>query len=464
MSTNEVQAFATDPAAYFGDSYEAMHHIPTAELARLQLEAARWRLAELVPRIGVLGILAEEQGIDRLRSVDDLAPLLFEHSVYKSYPVSLLERSRFDHLARWLDRLTSHNLGGVDARGCEGIDAWLDLLEAETPLRVAHTSGTTGTMSFLPRSEQEWAAMLRAMRCGPELANGRAHTDVPIEVVMPMFRHGRGAITRLPSMVAQHWFGGDTRHVHVMHEARMSSDALFVAARMRAAEARGQLAQLELSPALRARAEEFSAQQELLATGTETFFAKVVEELAGKPVWLFGTWKALYDVASASDLRGVFREDSAVITGGGSKGQTLAADWQQVVKDFVGVSRLRLAYGMTELTGMQMSCEHDRYHVQPWIIPLVLDPANGRPLPRDGMQTGRAAFYDLVAATYWGGFITGDEVTVHWAPCPCGRTTPQFDLQIQRYSDKQGGDDRIMCSATDEAHTAALQFLGAQVS
>jgi hypothetical protein len=464
MSTHDAQQFATDPAGYFGDSYEAMHRVDAAELAGLQLEAARWRLAELIPRIGVLTVLAEEQGIDRLDRVDDLAPLLFEHSVYKAYPVSLLERSRFDHLTRWLDRLTSHDLSGVDARGCEGIDAWLDLLDAQTPLRVAHTSGTTGTMSFLPRCNQEWAAMLRAMRCGPETADAPAQLDASIEVVMPMFRQGRGAITRLPSMVAEHWYGGETTHVHVMHEGRMSSDALFVAARMRAAEARGELARLELSPALRARAEEFAAQQELLATGTQAFFDKVVEELAGKTVWLFGTWKSLYDVASASMLRGVFRDDSAVITGGGTKGQVLAADWQHVVMDFVGVPRLQLAYGMTELTGMQMSCEHDRYHVQPWIIPLVLDPGDGRPLPRKGVQTGRAAFYDLVAATYWGGFITGDEVTVHWGPCPCGRTTPQFDLQIQRYTDKQGGDDRIMCSATDEAHTSALRFLGAHVS
>jgi hypothetical protein len=61
--------------------------------------------------------------------------------------------------------------------------------------------------------------------------------------------------------------------------------------------------------------------------------------------------------------------------------------------------------------------------------------------------------------SYWGGFISGDEVTADWSPCQCGRTTPHLEGRIERYSEKQGGDDKITCAASDEAHGAALEML-----
>ena len=78
------------------------------------------------------------------------------------------------------------------------------------------------------------------------------------------------------------------------------------------------------------------------------------------------------------------------------------------------------------------------------------------------MQRGRAAFFDLIPQTYWGGFITGDEVTVHWEPCECGRTTVHMDRDVQRFSEKQGGDDKITCAAAEDAHQAALDLLQRQ--
>jgi hypothetical protein len=64
-----------------------------------------------------------------------------------------------------------------------------------------------------------------------------------------------------------------------------------------------------------------------------------------------------------------------------------------------------------------------------------------------------------MAQTYWGGFISGDEVTISHDPCPCGRTTAHLARQIERYSDKRGGDDKITCVAAEDAHRAALEFL-----
>src|SRR3954463_8874636 len=63
-----------------------------AELEPLWLEAANERLAQQRERIPYLGRLAEERGIDAIHSFDDLVPLLFAHSDYKSYPESLISR------------------------------------------------------------------------------------------------------------------------------------------------------------------------------------------------------------------------------------------------------------------------------------------------------------------------------------------------------------------------------------
>jgi hypothetical protein len=68
------------------------------------------------------------------------------------------------------------------------------------------------------------------------------------------------------------------------------------------------------------------------------------------------------------------------------------------------------------------------------------------------------AVFDLIAETYWGGFISGDEVTLSFEGCACGRTTAHAAREIERYSDKRG-DDKITCVAAEDAHRAALEFL-----
>jgi hypothetical protein len=241
----------------------------------------------------------------------------------------------------------------------------------------------------------------------------------------------------------------------------MSSDAMYLAGRLRAAEARGELDRLELNPALHARRAEFEREQRELQQGLPRFLEETIDRLRGERVWVLATWNVLYGIARGGLARGldhVFAPDSLVTTGGGAKGQVVPDGWEDDVKRFTGVDRVQHAYVMSELTGLNKMCEHEHYHVEPWIVLFVLDPDDGCPLPREGRQTGRAAFFDLLPDTYWGGFISGDEVTADWTPCACGRTTPHVERRVERYSDKHG-DDKITCAASDEAHRAALEFL-----
>src|SRR5690349_19027734 len=77
-----------------------MYAIPLGTQRALQLEGAQLRFDTLVQAIPVLKRLAEEQGIGRIRRLEDLGPLLVPHSALKSYPMSYLEQSRFDRLTQ----------------------------------------------------------------------------------------------------------------------------------------------------------------------------------------------------------------------------------------------------------------------------------------------------------------------------------------------------------------------------
>ena len=90
-----------------------------------------------------------------------------------------------------------------------------------------------------------------------------------------------------------------------------------------------------------------------------------------------------------------------------------------------------------------------------------LDPKTGEQFPRTGTAKGHLGLFDLLPESYWGGFLTGDEVTLSWsdAPCKCGRHGAYIHPGIRRYSDREGGDGKITCAGAPEAHDEALKFL-----
>lgn len=460
----EALAFAQDPASYFGHSYARMHGGDAEHVGALQKAALRQRFAELRDQVAVLKAMADEQGIDEIDEIEDAVPLLFPHTVYKSYPAALLSRGRFGDLTKWLGRLTKHDLSRVPMDDIDTIDGWLDTLDEHTDLHVSHSSGTTGVMTFLPRSAVEWDRFMTTVRAGIVASAGfEAPTDDGpfFDVVWPTFRWGRSGILRAADLHMRYIAGSEDRF-HAMNPGRMSADVMFLAGRLRAAAARGEQPNLEIPQRLLDRKAELEETDRNMREQMPRFFGEILEQLRGQRVYLLGPWNVLYELAKAGlgqGHRGVFAPDSMIVTGGGAKGQVVPDGWEEVVQEFAGVPRLHHIYAMTEVMGTHRLCEHQRYHVDPWVIPYVLDPETGAALPREGVQTGRAAFYDLVATSYWGGFVTGDEVTIDWSPCRCGLTTPHLAKKIERYSEKQGGDDKITCAAADEAHENAISYL-----
>lgn len=164
---------------------------------------------------------------------------------------------------------------------------------------------------------------------------------------------------------------------------------------------------------------------------------------------------------TANDIRCDFAPDSILMAGGGFKGyKERPDDWQDLLKRFFGIDRIASMYGMSECMGTAPKCDAEYYHFFPYTVPLVLDD-DARPLPREGRQTGRMVLFDLLAATYWGGFISGDRVNIHWdEACPCGWKGPRIDGDIQRFSEMEGGDDKITCAGTAKAYNDFMDYVG----
>ena len=174
----------------------------------------------------------------------------------------------------------------------------------------------------------------------------------------------------------------------------------------------------------------------------------------------------LLDVAVdglAAGQERVFASNSVLLTGGGFKGRQTISDWKDILKKFYGVDQVFMSYGMTELNTYNIACSKGVYHVFPWNIPMVLDP-DGTPLPRSGVQTGRAGYFDLLAQTYWGGILTGDRITVHYdEECGCGWKGPWIEDNVQRFSELMGGEDIISCAGVQSAYSDFMEYIAADV-
>ena len=463
-----VELLLTDPSALVGRSPEAWNNLPREEIDVLQLAALRQRFEQLRDRIPVVKKLAEAEGVDGIDDLHDVVPLLFEHTVYKSYPPSLLAKRNFNQLNRWLARLVTPEVGAAilaaDVSGCQGLDEWFEAMDKQVPqLRLAHTSGTSGTLSFLGMGTREFEKVMEIRRLVVFGGPGPDAVDNDLHAIFPSYRWGYLSHLRASEFTIKVLLDGKEDHFHAAYPATSSSDVQLLAAQIRAAHAKGTLDRLEISPELAAKKAEYDRVQAEMPEYLPRFFERVVEELRGRRVYVAATWNHLHNMAKAGlaqGLEGVFAPDSFVQTTGGAKGVVQPEGWQDDVRRFTGVSRLNEAYQMSEVLATHSQCEAGHFHFAHTGIPFVLDPETSRPLPRSGRVTGRAAFFDLGAELRWGGFITGDEITVEWdEPCPCGRPSRYVVGGIQRYSEKHGGDDKITCAASEASHREAMSFL-----
>jgi hypothetical protein len=464
--TSLFERMMQDPRALVDGDYNEMMHWSREEIDAYQDKWAQVRFAQLRSKIPILEKLADGQGIQTVETKDDLAPLLFAHTTLKAYPLSWIEKGEFAKLTKWLNGLSAVDISNVDMTGVETIDDWIDRLDQNTDVRVFHSSGTSGKLSFVPRTVADHtlgtinaALFVRDWR-GPNSGPDTRQNHIP--VIIPTYRFGASASQRGGERNVALLGGGEALYLYP--ERRLSADVVSLAGRIRAADAKGEQGTIAISPALAGKRDEMLANERNREADMNRFFAEAHERFAGRDVMIGSTWPPLYEWAMAGLARGdvaIFGKGSVLTTGGGTKGNHWPEGWLDRIKQFLGFDNIFHYYSMSEVISRCLECEKGHYHFPPTLIAYLLDPKSGELLGRDERRTGRMAFFDTLITSHWSGLVTGDEVTLSAKEetCGCGRTGDFLEYEIRRYSEKEGGDDKVVCAGAPQAHDDALLLL-----
>lgn len=421
-----------------------------AEMARLHLAAFNERLVGRRETVRALGQRVDQLGIDKAETLDDVAALMFSSNVYKSYPDSFIAKGRWSHLLTWLDSLSSHSIAHIDVSGCADIDDFMERVRAGG-YRVMNTSGTSGKPSLFPQSlldldrVGEIAAREVGWMCGLDPARPRA-----------IFYTGN----RSGNYGGHAVFAGLT-------SAFGRADAIFALFEepLRTAEV-GRLAALNralvngtATPNDIADAQERKDAAETRASAALDRFCDKLAEHAGEPILLYAQVYVFYRAMQRLKETGRhpdFHPGGRIFAGGGTKNNKLPEGFMDEIKAFYGLP-VAMNYGQSEIHAKCPQCVHGRYHLSPNMMLLLLDPAGERVLnenPGDGTFEGVAAIFDFAIDGRWGGVVSGDWLTVSYAPCPCGLRSPQI-LSVQRVAEVTAAardDDKVNCGGRVEMY------------
>jgi hypothetical protein len=176
-----------------------------------------------------------------------------------------------------------------------------------------------------------------------------------------------------------------------------------------------------------------------------------------------GQWANIYNIAVAVRDMGYsardFTGDNTFSVGGGLKRAHVPDNYRELVYETFNIKpeRIHLNYSMQELHSAMPRCQKGgRYHLPPWLVPLILDKSGNALLSQgSGEVEGRAAFFDLSIDGRWGGVISGDKISLDFSPCACGARGPSVRDDVARYADLEG-DDKIGCAGTIDAYVRGM--------
>jgi hypothetical protein len=428
--------------------------IAPADLLPVQLEAANERLQNQTSAIPLLANRAESAGVKEIRKRDDLVPLLFAHTTYKTYAEGWLTERRWDRMGKWLATVSTRPVDGLDTAGVQTLDDWIKRLET-----VGHylscSSGTTGKPAMLSCTEGDiefsarintesllWATGLtrgedrKFLGLGPQFAAPRE--DAIRQAMVDAFS----------SRYAPYQFGdGEPITVGSM------VDIITLRRKLTNGTARpNEIAEFERIAAQRTGDMETSAKKAVDA----------VIEARAVPLLATGMFATLYQIAEGIRAKGYggddFDPDNAMMVAGGLKGTALPANYREFILETFNVAEERLyhAYSMREINATFPLCHAGRYHVSPWVILLPLDNSGEQLLDAGNDETeARAAFFDASIEGRWGGVISGDRVSVNFSECQCGHQGPTVGRDIARYADLPGGD-KITCAGSIDAYVRGV--------
>jgi hypothetical protein len=430
--------------------------IPYAVLRDIQIAALNERFQENRERIKLLRHRAEEAGANDIRALADMVPLLFPHTAYKSYPESFLIDARWDRLTKWLGTISPYPIEGVDLEGIADVDDWIARLEAKGHF-ISCSSGTTGKSAMLIASQRDmdWSK-----------------TDT-----VQVFSWGSGVEPKADRKMIGCAPVASVPKNRIIAEAQRAAFSnpdwpqfnypvppITVGALTRMVVMRKRMAEGSAMPDEVAAFEATSAERAKILDDAVVIAADEIIANRDKKLMVAGLWSGLYAVAKVARDKGFsaqdFDPDNCIYVGGGLKRAQLPPDYKQFVHETFNIPEARdfQNYSMQELnSGMPKCRKGNRYHLPPWIVPLILNKDGDRMMEHDYQSEieGRAAFFDLSLDGRWGGVITGDRINLDYSACACGSKGPSIRDDIARYADLEG-DDKIGCAGTVDAYVRGV--------
>ena len=399
------------------------------QIEAFQLAASQRLVARQADRIPIVDELLDGRNPETFEQLNDFVAVLFEDGAYKSFDPELVETRQFGKLTHWLDRYTSHDLSGVCMDDCGDLTDWCRRLDAQADIFVCHSSGTSGTLSFVPRSREDRNTLVdQSAYNQPQLFKPFERNDVTMFVLGPRYHY----------RITQALYDGFEQRHHINPVQALpvyhSPEFYMTQGRLRKAKAAGNMAAVANDPIVAAHRQEVEAYQAALPGLMEQWTENLIENYRGKCIFFQGTFDKAWQITQRFQklgITGAFAPESHFALAGGVKdGTVLPDDWFAQFERATGVAPGNLAsnWGMSEITGGVPRCAHGQYHFQPTIIPFQLEPHTRKALPRTGVQRGQIALLELNSIDCWGGLITGDQGTIDWdGTCACGRGGPFMD-------------------------------------
>jgi hypothetical protein len=443
---DKLTSLVDDPGRY---------DIPFSEIREAQVEAMNERFQERRDAIKLLRHRADEAEIDEIRRREDAVQLLLPHTAYKSYPESFLMDERWDRLGKWLDTVSTHRVPKLDPDMIAGIDDWVDKLQDGGHF-VACSSGTTGKSAMLPASAADMQWLKReapqAYAWGSGVALDRSRRIFGLAAIAKVARNEATGEAYTAALQ-------DPAHERFQYPV----PPITVGGLTQMVVARKKIADGTILPEELAEFERISEERGKLVEQAVGVTARALIEARTDKIHVTGLWKGLYDVAVAVRELGYsgkdFNSENSIYVGGGLKRAKLPDDYREIVYETFNIAPTRnyQNYSMQELhSGMPRCQKGGRYHLPPWLVPLILDKPGDSLLPiESGEYEGRAAFFDLSIDGRWGGVISGDKVSIDFSPCACGARGPSIRDNVTRYADIEG-DDKIGCAGTVDAYVRGV--------
>ena len=428
-----------------------------ADIRETQIAALNERFQERKDVLKLLGHRAEEAGTTEIKSVADMVPLLFPHTAYKSYPESFLMDERWDRLTKWLGTVSPYPITGVDLENITDIDDWIARLSAKGYF-ISCSSGTTGKSAMLIASQKDmdWSKIdtvgVFSWGSGVEPKQDRKMIGcAPVASVPKNLTIGEAQRAAFANP-------GWERFNYPVPPITVGSLTKMVVMRKKISDGTARPEEI-------AEFENTSQERQLVLDKAVILAAEEIIANREKKLMVSGLWSGLYAVAKVVRDMGYsakdFHPDNCIYVGGGLKRALLPDDYQEYVHETFNIPHNRdfQNYSMQELnSGMPKCRECGRYHLPPWIIPMILDKDGDKLLPYDlngGEIEGRAAFFDLSLDGRWGGVITGDKISLDYRPGICSHKGPSIRNNIARFADLEG-DDKIGCAGTIDAYVRGV--------